>query len=38
MLLGVLRGASVLLCFVSAGVLLVRAALAERDRARERAA
>jgi hypothetical protein len=38
MLLDVLRGASVLLCFVSAGVLVVRAAWASRDRARERAA
>ena len=32
MRLDVLRAASVLLCFISAGVLLVRAALAERDR------
>jgi hypothetical protein len=32
MLLDVLRSASVLLCFVSAGVLLVRAVLAERGR------
>jgi hypothetical protein len=38
MLLDVLRGASVLLCFVSAGVLLVRAARAEQTRARERQA
>jgi len=36
--LDVLRGASVVLCLVSAGVLFVRAVLAERDRSREREA
>jgi hypothetical protein len=38
MLLDVLRAASVLLCFVSGGVLLVRAARAEQTRAPERPA